>query len=497
MSVTPTLAVKGLTKRYPGVVALDGIGMEILPGEVHALVGENGAGKSTFIKCVTGAIKPDEGEIQICGTTYTHLNPSEAIGLGVSAIYQEFNLVPYLTVAENIMLGRYPGKGGIVDHKTLRAQAAAIVEELGVPIDIDAKVSSLTVGFQQLVEIAKAVSREAKLIIMDEPSAALTSNEIEYLFKIVQRLRKKGVSILYISHRLEEIFEICDRVTVFRDGHYVTTVSINDTDTAELIRLMVNREIVNIYPHTPQTVGEVALEVENLRTPLLRDISFCVRTGEILGFSGLVGSGRTEIMRAIFGADPYESGTFRLFGKPYKPCSPEKAIANGIGYISEDRKKEGLLMSRSITENTIAASLKKVSDPVGIINDKFAREEADKICDRLGVKAPSYQQLVRNLSGGNQQKVVIAKWLFSDCSVIIFDEPTRGIDVGAKREIYVLMDELARDGKAIIMVSSDMPEMLGMADRIVIMHEGKLMKELSREEANQEVIMKYASGYAD
>lgn len=497
MSVTPTLAVKGLTKRYPGVVALDGIGMEILPGEVHALVGENGAGKSTFIKCVTGAIKPDEGEIQICGTTYTHLNPNEAIGLGVSAIYQEFNLVPYLTVAENIMLGRYPGKGGIVDHKTLRAQAAAIVEELGVPIDIDAKVSSLTVGFQQLVEIAKAVSREAKLIIMDEPSAALTSNEIEYLFKIVQRLRKKGVSILYISHRLEEIFEICDRVTVFRDGHYVTTVNINDTDTAELIRLMVNREIVNIYPHTPQTVGEVALEVENLRTPLLRDISFCVRTGEILGFSGLVGSGRTEIMRAIFGADPYESGTFRLFGKPYKPCSPEKAIANGIGYISEDRKKEGLLMSRSITENTIAASLKKVSDPVGIINDKFAREEADKICDRLGVKAPSYQQLVRNLSGGNQQKVVIAKWLFSDCSVIIFDEPTRGIDVGAKREIYVLMDELARDGKAIIMVSSDMPEMLGMADRIVIMHEGKLMKELSREEANQEVIMKYASGYAD
>ena len=497
MSVTPTLAVKDLTKRYPGVVALDGIGMEILPGEVHALVGENGAGKSTFIKCVTGAIKPDEGEIQICGTTYTHLNPSEAIGLGVSAIYQEFNLVPYLTVAENIMLGRYPGKGGIVDHKTLRAQAAAIVEELGVPIDIDAKVSSLTVGFQQLVEIAKAVSREAKLIIMDEPSAALTSNEIEYLFKIVQRLRKKGVSILYISHRLEEIFEICDRVTVFRDGHYVTTVNINDTDTAELIRLMVNREIVNIYPHTPQTVGEVALEVENLRTPLLRDISFCVRTGEILGFSGLVGSGRTEIMRAIFGADPYESGTFRLFGKPYKPCSPEKAIANGIGYISEDRKKEGLLMSRSITENTIAASLKKVSDPVGIINDKFAREEADKICDRLGVKAPSYQQLVRNLSGGNQQKVVIAKWLFSDCSVIIFDEPTRGIDVGAKREIYVLMDELARDGKAIIMVSSDMPEMLGMADRIVIMHEGKLMKELSREEANQEVIMKYASGYAD
>ena len=497
MSVTPTLAVKGLTKRYPGVVALDGVGLEILPGEVHALVGENGAGKSTFIKCVTGAIRPDEGEIAICGTTYTHMNPNEAISLGISAIYQEFNLVPYLTVAENIMLGRYPGKGGLVDHKALKAQAAAIVEELGVPIDIEAKISSLTVGFQQLVEIAKAVSREAKLIIMDEPSAALTNNEIEYLFKIVQKLRKKGVSILYISHRLEEIFEICDRVTVFRDGQYITTVNIKDTDTANLIRLMVNREIVNIYPHTPQQQGEIALEVEKLNTSLLKDISFHVRTGEILGFSGLVGSGRTEIMRAIFGADPYESGTFRLFGKAYKPSSPEKAIASGIGYISEDRKKEGLLMSRSITENTIAASLKKVSNPVGIVNGKYAKEEAGKICDRLGVKAPNYQQLARNLSGGNQQKVVIAKWLFSDCNVIIFDEPTRGIDVGAKREIYMLMDELAKDGKAIIMVSSDMPEMLGMADRIMVMHEGKLMKELSREEATQEEIMKYASGYAD
>ena len=497
MSVTPTLSVRGLTKRYPGVVALDGVGLEILPGEVHALVGENGAGKSTFIKCVTGAIQPDEGEIMICGTKYTHLNPNEAIGLGISAIYQEFNLVPYLTVAENIMLGRYPGKHGMVNHKALREQASAIVEELGVPIDIDAKVSTLTVGFQQLVEIAKAVSRDAKLIIMDEPSAALTNNEIEYLFKIVQRLRTKGVSILYISHRLEEIFEICDRVTVFRDGQYVTTINISETDTANLIRLMVNREIVNIYPHTPQRVGQIALEVKNLNTPLLQNISFHVREGEILGFSGLVGSGRTETMRAIFGADPYESGTFSLYGKPYKPSTPEKAIASGIGYISEDRKKEGLLLSRSITENTIAASLKKVSNPVGVVNGKFAKTEAAKICDRLGVKAPTYQQLTRNLSGGNQQKVVIAKWLFSDCNVIIFDEPTRGIDVGAKREIYVLMDELAKDGKAIIMVSSDMPEMLGMADRIIVMHEGKMMKELSREEANQETIMKYASGYTD
>lgn len=497
MRVTPTLSVHGLTKLYPGVVALNGVGLDILPGEVHALIGENGAGKSTFIKCVTGATQPDEGQIQICGKTYPHLNPSEAIHLGISTIYQEFNLVPYLSVAENIMLGRYPGKGGLVDRKALRAQAAAIVEELGVSINIDAKVSTLTVGFQQLVEIAKAVSRDAKLIIMDEPSAALTNNEIEYLFKIVQRLRTKGVSILYVSHRLEEIFRICDRATVFRDGQYITTLNVRDTSSDELIRLMVNREIVSVYPHTPQPIGQVALEVNHLNTPLVQDISFHVREGEILGFSGLVGSGRTEIMRAIFGADPYESGSFALYGKPYKPSSPQKAISSGIGYISEDRKKEGLLLSRSITENTIAASLQKVSNPIGIVREKSASEKASQICDRLGVKAPTYRQLTRNLSGGNQQKVVIAKWLFSDCKVIIFDEPTRGIDVGAKHEIYVLMDELARDGKAIIMVSSDMPEMLGMADRIIVMHEGKMMKELSREVSTQEIIMKYASGYSD
>lgn len=497
MGGKPTLSVRGLCKYYPGVVALDQVELEILPGEVHALVGENGAGKSTFIKCVTGAIQPDAGEIYIEGTKYSHLNPNMAIGLGVSAIYQEFNLVPYLSVAENIELGHYPGKGGLVDHRALRERAKAVVEELGVPIDIQAKVSTLSVGFQQLVEIAKAVSRDAKLIIMDEPSAALTNNEIDYLFKIIEKLREKGVSVLYISHRLEEIFSICDRVSVFRDGKYVTTVPVAQTNTDELIRLMVNRELGNIYPHVPQKVGKVALEVKNLNTPLLQNISFSAREGEILGFSGLVGSGRTEIMRAIFGADPYESGEFTLYGKPYKPTSPEKAIRSGIGYISEDRKKEGLLLSRSITENTIAASLGKISNALGVVDGKRAKTQAGKICDRLGVKAPSYNQLTRNLSGGNQQKVVIAKWLFSDCNVIIFDEPTRGIDVGAKREIYVLMDELAKDGKAIIMVSSDMPEMLGMADRIIIMHEGKLMKQLPRAEANQELIMKYASGYAD
>ena len=495
--MTPMLEVRGLTKLYPGVVALNKVDFQILPGEVHALVGENGAGKSTLIKCITGAIHPDEGEIIIDGKAYHHFTPSGALALGISAIYQEFNLVPLRTVGENIMLGRYPGKHGLVDAKEMNVQARKILDELGVPIDINDTVKSLSVGFQQLVEIAKAVSRDARVIIMDEPSAALTNNELKYLFRIIEKLKARNISVLYISHRLEEIFEICDRVTVFRDGRHIATVNVSDTNTDELIRLMVNREITNIYPHVPQAAGETLLKVEHLNTSLLHDISFEARAGEILGFSGLVGSGRTEIMRAIFGADPYKSGSFTLYGRPYKPSTPEKAIENGIGYISEDRKKEGLLLSRPITENVVAASLKKIANRLGVIHSRGVNERAIELCKKLDVKTPSYSQLVGNLSGGNQQKVVIAKWLFASCNVIIFDEPTRGIDVGAKREIYLLMDDLIRQGKAIIMVSSDMPEMLGMADRIIVMHEGRIMKEMPRAQASQETIMKYASGYSD
>ena len=495
--MTPMLEVRNLTKLYPGVIALNKVDIQIMPGEVHGLVGENGAGKSTLIKCITGAIHPDEGEIIIDGKPYRHLTPNSALALGISAIYQEFNLVPLRTVGENVMLGRYPQKHGLVNAKAMNEQAQAIMDELGVPIDINCTVKSLTVGFQQLVEIAKAVSRDARIIIMDEPSAALTTNELQYLFKIIEKLKAKGISILYISHRLEEIFEICDRVTVFRDGRHISTLDVKDTTADQLIRLMVNREITNIYPHVPQPVGRTALEVKHLNTPLLHDISFAAREGEILGFSGLVGSGRTEIMRAIFGADPCDSGEFILYGKPYKPSTPEKAIECGIGYISEDRKKEGLLLSRPITENVVAASLRKIANRFGIVHSRGVNEKVIDLCEKMRVKTPSYSQLVGNLSGGNQQKVVIAKWLFANCNVIIFDEPTRGIDVGAKREIYLLMDELAKQGKAIVMVSSDMPEMLGMADRIIVMHEGHIMKEMSREQANQEIIMKYASGYSD
>ncbi len=494
MNTQPVLDVQNLTKIYPGVIALDNVHIQIKPGEVHALIGENGAGKSTLIKCITGAVAPTSGEISFCGQRLDRITPQSAIELGISAIYQEFNLVPYLSVAENIMIGRYPNRLHIVNDKKMRQAAQAIIEELGVPIDIDTAVQELSVGYQQLVEIAKAVSRDAKMLIMDEPSAALTNNELHYLFEIIKRLRKKGISILYISHRLEEIFEICDRVTVFRDGKYIDTVNIEQTDQQTLIRLMVNRELTNIYPHQVLPKGKMALEVKGLCTPMLRDISFSVREGEILGFSGLVGSGRTEIMRAIFGADRMDAGELTLYGKPYKPSTPRKAIMQGIGLITEDRKQQGLVLDLSIRENVVLANLKGIANSLGITNPAAIDRATQELCEKLQVKAPSSKQLVRNLSGGNQQKVVLAKWLFSHCAIIIFDEPTRGIDVGAKHEIYMLMDELVRQGKAIIMISSEMPEMLGMADRIIVMHEGKMMAELDAKEATQERILTLASG---
>ena len=486
------LQVKDLSKIYPGVIALNKISMEVYKGEVHALVGENGAGKSTLIKCITGAEKASEGSIIFDGKEYSHIDPNVAIQYGISAIYQEFNLVPYQTVAENVMIGRYPSKMAIINDRMMKEEAAAIMKELGVPIDVDRKVGSLTVGYQQLVEIAKAVSRNAKLIIMDEPSAALTNNELKYLFQIINQLKEKGISILYISHRLEEIFEICDRVTVFRDGQFIKTMDIASTDKEELIRLMVNRELSNEYPHHALERGRRSLSVRNLNTPQVHDVSFDAYEKEILGFSGLVGSGRTEIMRAIFGADKIDSGEIYLYDKRYIPESPKKAIKNRIGYISEDRKKDGLCLHLSIKENTVMADYGKVSH-LGILNDKAIAEGTEQECQKMRVKTPSYDQLAKNLSGGNQQKGVLTKWLFADCDIIIFDEPTRGIDVGAKQEIYALMHELVEAGKTIIMVSSEMPEMLGMADRIIVMHEGHKMVELSHEEADQEKLMRYAS----
>lgn len=491
----PILSVNEMSKIYPGVIALDKVDFEIRKGEVHALVGENGAGKSTLIKCITGAERPTEGTIIFDNKKYSHISPQQAIQYGISTIYQEFNLTPLQTVAENIMIGRYPSKYGIINDKKMEAEASRILSELGVPIDVRTKVGTLTIGYQQLVEIAKAVSRNAKLIIMDEPSAALTNNELKYLFQIIVQLKNKGISILYISHRLEEIFQICDRVTVFRDGHKIDTLDVANTNKEDLIKLMVNRELSNTYPHTELPRGNKSLSVSNLNTSLLHDISFDAYEGEILGFSGLVGSGRTEIMRAIFGADKIESGRFLLYGEKYIPTSPKNAIRHKIGYISEDRKKDGLCLHLSIEKNVVMANYGAVSK-LGVMNDKKMLDATTLECEKLNVKTPSYNQLAKNLSGGNQQKVVLAKWLFANCNIIIFDEPTRGIDVGAKQEIYELMQELVEQNKTVIMVSSEMPEMLGMADRIIVMHEGRIIKEVNHKEATQELLMKYASNIA-
>lgn len=491
---TPLLEIKGLSKLYSGVVALDNFNMTILPGEIHALVGENGAGKSTLIKCITGAIQPTEGEIVFEGKKIEKNSPNVSLAAGISAIYQEFNLVPFMSVAENIMIGRLPLKNGLVDYKTIFAEAEKVMTDLGVPIDVHTQVAKLTVGYQQLVEISKSVSRDCRLIIMDEPSAALTNREMDCLFGIIRKLKERGMAIIYISHRMEEIFEICDRVTIMRDGHYIETKKVKDTNRQDLIRLMVNRELSGVFPHEPLPRQGIALEVKDLNTSMLKNISFELYQGEILGLAGLVGAGRTEIARAIFGADAIDNGTFTLYGEEYIPKTPRKAINHGIGLITEDRKQQGVLLHLPIRDNVVVANLKGVSNVITVVNEKKVDAATSEHCRKLRVKTPSYKQLVRNLSGGNQQKVVIAKWLFADCNVLIFDEPTRGIDVGAKHEIYVLMDELARQGKAIIMISSEMPEMLGMADRIIVMHEGEISGEVTREEATQELILTYASG---
>ncbi len=490
----PLLKLKNITKIYPGVVALDDVSLSVMPGEVHALVGENGAGKSTLIKAVTGAIQPTSGEIWFEGNQLEKNSPSKSIEAGISAIYQEFNLVPRMSVAENIMLGRFPLKNGLVDYKAMYTLADQTMNDLGVPIDVNTLVMDLTVGYQQLVEISKSVSRDCKLIIMDEPSAALTNRELDSLFEIVNKLKERGIAILYISHRLDEIFDISDVVTVLRDGQYIGTYKITDINRQELIQLMVNRELVDTYPHTPLTAGEVMLEVNNLCTPMLNDISFKVHRGEILGLSGLVGAGRTEVARAIFGADKFDKGTFVLNGQPYVPSTPRHAIDNGIGLVTEDRKQQGLLLHLNVRDNIVIANLRGVSNKFSVVSSAKIDKASEEYIEKLQVKTPSDKQLVSNLSGGNQQKVVLAKWLFADCDVIIFDEPTRGIDVGAKQEIYVLMDDLVKQGKAIIMISSEMPEIIGLADRILVMHEGCIMGELSRGEATQERILTLASG---
>ncbi|MBO7709720.1 MAG: sugar ABC transporter ATP-binding protein [Lachnospiraceae bacterium] len=490
----PILELRNITKEYPGVVALDDVSLAFRRGEVHAICGENGAGKSTFIKVITGAIQPTHGEIWFEGERLENNNPHKALSIGISAIYQELNLLKHLTVAENIYYNRYPYKNGLIDYRKMEENARQVLDRLGVRIDPKMLVRDLTVGYQQLVEIAKSVSRTIKVLILDEPSAPLTNNELKYLFDIVRAMREENMAIIYISHRLEEVFLLCDKVSIFRDGHFIRTLNVSETNQQELIRLMVNRELTETYPKAHTRKGEVVLEVNNLSTGLLRNVSFKAYRGERLGFAGLVGAGRTETARAVFGADRIESGEIILNGKQVKITSPADAIRHGIVYLSEDRKQLGLFLNMSILDNILFSYLPNLQGRSGLLDLKSGDKICQKQIETLAIKTPSARQLVRNLSGGNQQKVIIAKWLLLNCDVIFFDEPTRGIDVGAKQEIYRLMNELTEQGKCVIMISSEMPELLGMSDRIIVMHEGEVVGELSGAEASQEEVLRLASG---
>ena len=489
------LTMKGIDKSFPGVHALDHVDLEVRKREVHALMGENGAGKSTLMKVLTGIYKKDSGTITYEGKEVEFHNTREAQDAGVVIVHQELNMLGHLTVAQNIFIGREFKKGISIDDKKMNEEARKLFDRMHIDIDPTETMSRLTVGKQQMCEIAKAISHKAKVIIFDEPSAALTESEIEELFKIIRDLRDQGLGIVYISHRMDEIKVITDRVTVMRDGSYVGTLITKDSTKDDIINMMVGRVIYE-DPKTKNMTppgSPVVLKVEHLNAgKMVQDVSFELHKGEVLGFSGLMGAGRTETMRALFGADPIDSGDIYVNGKKVTIKSPQDAVKNGIGYLSEDRKRFGIVVQKTVAENTTMADLDEFSNGP-FINKKKEKEVAEKFVESLATKTPSVDQLVVNLSGGNQQKVVIAKWLTRNCDILIFDEPTRGIDVGAKNEIYKLMNQLAAEGKAIIMVSSEMTEILRMSDRIVVMCEGKKTGELDISEATQENIMNMAT----
>ena len=489
------LEMKGISKRFLGVRALKGVDFELRRGEVHALVGENGAGKSTLMKVLTGIYQPDDGEIFFEGKPYAVKNIGEAQALGIAMIHQELNMMNDLTVAQNVFIGREIKKGFWLKDAEMVKETQKIFDRIGIKIDPKMQLGRLTVGKQQMVEIAKAVSRDCKLLILDEPTAALTQTEIEELFRIMEDLKAKGIGMIYISHRMDEINRISDRITVMRDGEYVGTVDTASVTKDDVINMMIGR-VVYEDPKTHSEVpddAEVVLEVKHLSSGnAFSDVSFTLRRGEILGFSGLMGAGRTEVARAIFGADPHDGGEIFVNGKRVNIKTPEDAVKLGIGYLSEDRKRYGLLLDKSITENSALASIDKYTKGI-FINDRRAKAEAKEENLKLRTKTPSMDQLLKNLSGGNQQKVIIARWLIRNSDILIFDEPTRGIDVGAKSEIYTLMNQLTKQGKSIIMISSELVEILRMSDRVLVMCEGKKTGELDISEANQENIMRLAT----
>ncbi|MCI6467495.1 MAG: sugar ABC transporter ATP-binding protein [Faecalicatena sp.] len=485
------LVMKDIVKTYSGTVALNHMQLTVRRGTVHALLGENGAGKSTLIKTLAGAIRPDSGTIEYEGQTYQGFEPKQALELGIGVVYQEFNLVPYLTVADNMFLGNEPVKGIHLDRKQYYKKAKEIFEMLGVDVDVKAQVKNLPVAYQQMVEIAKTASKQVKLLILDEPTAALSDSEVNALFQLIRRLKKQGVSIIYISHRMEELDEIADDVTILRDGEYVETLPIGSCTREQLIAKMVGRELGKQFPQGHFGTDKVVLKVEHLQNSYVKDVSFELHEGEILGFGGLVGAGRTEVARAIFGAD-YATGKIEVMGKAVTIRSPREAIQNGIAFITENRKTEGLILKRSIRENITISSLDKVIRHKPTIHKKEEIKLAQEYADKLKTKCAGLEYLVSSLSGGNQQKVVLAKWLLTDSKIIIFDEPTRGIDIGVKQEIYQIMKDLAKQGISIIMISSEMPELIGISDRIIIMRHGKIAGEVNSEDCTQEQILDIA-----
>lgn len=486
--------LKNITKIFPGVKALDDVSFNLKPGEVHVLMGENGAGKSTLMKVLAGAYAPDGGDVYIAGEKITKFDPVYMQSKGIGIIYQEFNLVPYLNVAENIFIDHMPQKGILLRKKEMHAKAQALLDDMKMKVDTHALASAIPTAQQQMVEVAKALTHDLKVLIMDEPTASLSGVEIDQLFSIIRSLKAKGIGIVYISHRMQEIPQIGDRITIMRDGQYIATHNVNEITNEQIVSLMVGRKLGNLYQRSEHATGDVLLKVEHLNAKKenLQDISMEVHAGEIVGLAGLVGAGRTELARAVFHVDPYESGTITVKGKEVeKKASVHDMIEMGISLIPEDRKRQGLSLKLPVSQNIVMASLDRVSPKLWL-----QRKKENKIIEEyikmLNISTPSPEQKANNLSGGNQQKVVLAKWLCTKADIIIFDEPTRGIDVGAKKEIYSFMDSLAKEGKAIIMISSEMPEILGMSDRIYVMRDRKIVKELDAKKATQELILSYA-----
>ncbi|MGC0942988.1 sugar ABC transporter ATP-binding protein [Pantoea agglomerans] len=488
------LEAEGISKFFPGVKALDNVSLRVRPGTVHALMGENGAGKSTLMKCLIGMYRPDQGTIKIKGEPVQFQDTMDALRSGISMIHQELNLVPYMTVAENIWLGREPMRFGFVDHARLNQMTQELLNRLNIRLKTDRMVGELSIASQQMVEIAKAVSWDSDIVIMDEPTSALTETEVAHLFTIIRDLREQGKAIIYISHKMDEIFTITDEVSIFRDGNWIASDQTSKYTRQSLITQMVGRELTQLFPKFNSAIGEEVLTVRNLTCKdRFTNVSFSVRRGEILGVAGLVGAGRSEVMESLFGMESFDSGEILIDGVPVTIDSPSTAIEKGMAFLTEDRKKSGLFLVLSVMENMSIVNMPEYSGKSGFVSHvKMAQDCMDQI-RRLNIKTPTMDQIINNLSGGNQQKVLIARWLLAQPKILILDEPTRGIDVGAKAEIYRLISELANRGVAIIMVSSELPEILGMSDRVMVMHGGRITGILDKEEADQETILSLAS----